>query len=211
MRTTAGESSRLRSDAQRNRERIVRAAHEAFAEQGIDVPMAAVARRAGVGVATLYRRFPTRRDLVQEVFADRLDACTTALDEGLADPDPWQGFRHVVEQVCRLQTADRGFTAAFLAAFPETAEDHAGKRHRGEHGFATLVRRAQAAGALRRDFHPSDLTVVLLANGSLATALPDPAAASRRLVAYLLDSFHTSPAGAPLPPPTGLGLGLLAP
>ncbi|MGW8378028.1 TetR/AcrR family transcriptional regulator [Streptomyces sp. ODS28] len=229
----------LRADAARNRQRILDAARAAFAEHGIEVPMAAVARRAGVGPATLYRRFPTRDDLVREVFADQLAACTAALDEALDDPDPWRGLRHVIGKVCALQAAERGFTGAFLRAFPGAQEGHARSRRRGEHGLATLVRRAQESGALRRDFHPSDLTVLLLANGGLVAALsgtddgsgPDDGsaaeAASRRLVAYLLDSFRADRAdgtggakgteGAdgtgrtPLPPPTGLGLDRLAP
>lgn len=205
MREIDAKSSRLRADAEHNRQRIVEAGREAFTRDGVDVPMAAIARRAGVGVATLYRRFPTRDDLIREIFADQLDACTGAFVEALDDPDPWRGFCQVIEKVCGLQAAERGFTAAFLRAFPDAAEDHSRLQLQGEHGFANLVRRAQDAGALRHDFHPSDLTMVLLANSALSAA-PDPAAASRRLVAFLLDSFRADAAHAPLPPPTGLGL-----
>ncbi|MFD7923852.1 TetR/AcrR family transcriptional regulator [Streptomyces sp. NPDC059740] len=200
----------MRADAERNRRRIVEAAREAFTRHGIEVPMATVARQAGVGVATLYRRFRTRDELVREVFADQLDACTAAFVQALEDPDPWRGFCHVIEKVCALQVAERGFTEAFLTAFPEASADHSRRRLQGEHGFALLVRRAQDAGALRKDFHPSDLTVVLLANNALG-ATPDPAAASRRLVGYLLDSFRAPAAHTRLPPPAGLGLRHLVP
>ncbi|MFH8347571.1 TetR/AcrR family transcriptional regulator [Streptomyces sp. NPDC018045] len=208
----AGESSRiagpdgLRADARRNRRRILKAAREVFAEHGIDAPMATVARRAGVGVATLYRRFPTREALVRAAFAQQMDTCAQALSEALADPDPWRGFRRLVETVCALQREERGFPAAFVAAFPDSTGEHARVRERAERDFMTLVRRAQAAGALRADFHPSDLAVALLAHCGLVTALPDDRAASRRLVAYLLQSFRAEAAHEALPAPSALSL-----
>ncbi|APY91360.1 TetR/AcrR family transcriptional regulator [Streptomyces alfalfae] len=206
------ESSRItardgvRADARRNRERVLGAARAVFAEHGIDAPMATVARRAGVGVATLYRHFPTRDALVRGVFAQQMEACERALTEALATPDPWQGFQHLVESVCGLQREQRGFPAAFVAAFPESTSEHAQYRRQAERDFTTLVRRAQAAGALRADFRPSDLAVILLAHCGLVAALPDDDAASRRLVAYLLQSFRTDSANKPLPPPAALTL-----
>ncbi|MEU8760752.1 TetR/AcrR family transcriptional regulator [Streptomyces sp. NPDC048659] len=196
----------VRADARRNRERVLVAARAVFAEHGIDAPMATVARRAGVGVATLYRHFPTRDSLVRGAFARQTETCARALDEALADPDPWRGFTRLIETVCALQREERGFPAAFVAAFPDGTAEHARARQRAERGVATLVRRAQAAGALRADFHPSDLAVVLLAHCALVAALPDDGAASRRLVAYLLQSFRADSAGGPLPPPAALSL-----
>uniref|UniRef100_UPI0012925D24 TetR/AcrR family transcriptional regulator n=1 Tax=Streptomyces sp. E5N91 TaxID=1851996 RepID=UPI0012925D24 len=75
----------LRADARRNRERVLEAAREVFSARGVDAPMSAVARRAGVGVATLYRRFPTRSSLVAAAFDDQLTVCAAAFDEALAD------------------------------------------------------------------------------------------------------------------------------
>ncbi|MFC9530253.1 TetR/AcrR family transcriptional regulator [Streptomyces sp. NPDC056975] len=196
----------LRADARRNRERVLAAARVVFAEHGIDAPMATVARRAGVGVATLYRHFPTRDALVRGAFAQQMDTCVRALTEALAAPDPWQGFQQLIETVCALQREERGFPAAFVAAFPESTPEHAQARQRAERDFSTLVRRAQASGALRADFHPSDLAVVLLAHCGLVTALPGDGAASRRLVAYLLQSFRADTANELLPPPTVLTL-----
>jgi AcrR family transcriptional regulator len=196
----------LRADARRNRRRILAAAREVFADHGIDAPMATVARRAGVGVATLYRRFPTRDALVRAAFAHQMDTCAQALKDALADPDPWRGFQRLVETVCELQREERGFPAAFVAAFPDCAQEHARAREEAERDFATLVRRAQAAGRLRRDFHPSDLTVALLAHCGLVSALPGDREASRRLVAYLLQSFRAGPDRGALPPPSTLSL-----
>src|SRR3954453_16129880 len=108
----------LRSDARDNRERVLEAARAVFATEGLDGPMREIARRAGVGPATLYRRFPTKELLVTEAFADRLHACVTIVEEGLADPDPWLCFCLVVERICTLHARDRGFTAAFMSAYP---------------------------------------------------------------------------------------------
>ncbi|MFE9696699.1 TetR/AcrR family transcriptional regulator [Streptomyces sp. NPDC006270] len=210
-----GESSRiagqdsLRADARRNRRRILAAARLVFAEHGIDAPMATVARRAGVGVATLYRRFPTRDALVRAAFEHQMDACARALGEALADSDPWEGFQRLVETVCELQREERGFSAAFVAAFPDSTREHARVRNESERDFVTLVRRAQAAGALRADFHPSDLAVALLSHCGLVTALPGDRAASRRLVAYLLQAFRAEAAHGALPAPSELSLSSL--
>lgn len=187
----------LRADARQNRERILEAARETYAVHGVDAPVTAIARRAGVGVATLYRRFPTRDALVEEAFAEQLAQCVAVLDEALEDPDPWHGFCSVIEQVCAKQAHDRGFTAAFLSQFPGNA-GYARDRTRAEQALAQLVRRAQDSGRLRADFALSDLPLLLLANNGVLAEQPSrqaAAATSRRLVAYLLQSFR-APGGA---------------
>lgn len=200
-----GHPSHLRADARDNRQRILDAAREAFATRGLGVPMATVARRAGVGMATLYRRFPSRESLITEVFADELTVCASMVDEALADPDPWHGFRAAIEKVCAMQVTDRGFTEAFLTAFPE-AVDYERARTRVEEGFGEVVRRAKAAGRLRADFAMADLMLLLKANCAIATGPEEEAAAaSRRLVAYLLQSFRAEHA-EPLPPEPPLTL-----
>ena len=192
----------MRADARENRARVLTVARELFAERGLDVPMAAIARRAGVGIATLYRRFPTKESLVREAFAEQFAVCQAVIDEALTDPDPWRGFCAVIEKVCLLQASDRGFTAAFVAGFPDL---HSEVRDRTWHGFAALVQRAKDTGQLRADFSPHDLTLVLLANGGLSGVPVELAtAASKRLCAYLLESFR---AGTDeLPPPVPLSL-----
>jgi AcrR family transcriptional regulator len=156
-------------------------------------------------MATLYRRFPSRESLVTDVFADQLAACAAVVDEALADPDPWRAFCTVVEKVCAMQVADRGFTTAFLTAFPG-AIDYEEARARAEQGLAEIVRRAKAAGRLRADFDLADLTLLLKANHGVTADVGSPAAASsRRLVAYLLQSFRAESA-EPLPPAPPLGL-----
>ena len=204
-----GERGVLRSDARRNRERLVAAARDVFAERGINAPIAAVARRAGVGVATLYRRFPTRTDLVRAAYTEQMQACATALTDALGEPDPWRGVERLVEAVCELQRQERGFPAAFLAEFPDSVKDHAHARGEVARDIEALIRRAQAAGRVRSDLDPSDLGVLWFAHGGLVAMLPDDREASRRLVAYLLDAFRSAPTHAALPPPSRLQLGPL--
>lgn len=196
----------LRSDARENRDRIVAAAWEALVTKGVDVPMAAIARRAGVGVATLYRHFPTRAALLAETFVDQRSKCATAGDHALADPDPWRAFCRVVEQLCVLQVLDRTLTDAFVRT--ADGDDLEEQRADAERAVATIVRRAQDAGVLRRDFVPADLTLVYQANGGIrAGTAEETLAASRRLVAYLLQSFRAVPDGPrPLPPAPPLEL-----
>ncbi|MFD7501474.1 TetR/AcrR family transcriptional regulator [Streptomyces sp. NPDC059850] len=195
------EPSRKRTDARRNRDRIIEVAGATFAAQGLDVPMREIARRAGVGPATLYRHFPAKGDLVAATFADQLDHCVATLDAALADPDPWRGFCVFIEKVCAMQADDRGFTAAFLATLPGTlATDFERVRDHHLRRFAELTRRAKQSGHLRADFVPDDIKLLIMANGGIGTESP---AASRRLVALLLQSLQAHPTTppAPLPPP----------
>jgi AcrR family transcriptional regulator len=192
----------LRADARRNRERIVAAAREVFAERGIDAPMATVARRAGVGVATLYRRFAAREDLVRAAFSEQMQACARVLAEAVRDPDPWSGIQRLVETICELQRRERGFPAAFVSRFPELSDDHVRARGGFARDVVALIRRAQAAGQVRPDLDPSDLGVLWFAHGGLVAALPDDREASRRLVAYFLDAFRAAPTHEALPPPS---------
>jgi len=195
----------MRADARENRARVLAVARELFAERGLEVPMAAIARRAGVGVATLYRRFPTKEALVVEAFTEQFAHCQAMIDDALKDPDAWRGFCTVIEKVCLLQASDRGFTAAFTASFPDL---HSEVRDRTWEDFAALVQRAKDSGQLRADFSPHDLTLVLMANSGLAGVPAEVAtAASRRLVAYLLESFRAGTDA--LPPPVPLSLDLV--
>jgi AcrR family transcriptional regulator len=190
----------LRVDAERNRARVLDAAREVFGEQGLQAPMSEVARRAGVGVATMFRRFPTKGDLVTAVFAEKMRAYADAVEEALGDPDPWRGFCAYVERVCAMQAADRGFADVLTVTFP-SAKAFEADRDRAGAGFAELIARAKAAGRLRADFAHQDMVMVLMANAGVlngtAHAAQDP---WRRLVAYLLQSFAAE-AAAPLPDP----------
>ncbi|GAA5132815.1 TetR/AcrR family transcriptional regulator [Pseudonocardia adelaidensis] len=190
----------LRSDARDNRERILDAARAVFAAEGLNVPMREIARRAGVGPATLYRRFPTKEMLVTEAFRDQMRACVAVVDEGLADPDPWRGFCRAIERICELHALDRGFTAAFMSTFPR-AMDFAALRASSLDSVAELARRAKDAGRLRPDFVLDDVILVLMANSGIRAASPAArVAASRRFAALAIQAFQASPVASPLPP-----------
>ncbi|MET9143995.1 helix-turn-helix domain-containing protein [Streptomyces sp. NPDC004042] len=198
-----------RSDARDNRTRILEAARAVFGEEGLSAPVRAVARRAGVGPATLYRHFPTKRDLVTAAFADQRRACRTVVHDALADADPWHGFRDLVERICELHAHSRGFADAFMTAYPGTM-DFAADRERTLRAVAELARRAQEAGRLRPGFVVDDLVLMLLAHRGVQD-VPRAArpAASRRFAAYVIEAFRAVPepgagagaeAHAPLPP-----------
>ena len=108
----------LRRDAQANRERILEAARAVFADEGVDASVEQIAQRAGVGMGTLYRRFPTKHDLVEAVIAESLDAFVAAAENGLAEEDPWTGFARFVERVLELHAENRALRelASRLAA-----------------------------------------------------------------------------------------------
>lgn len=194
----------LRSDALDNRERILDAARALFSADGLEVPMREIARRAGVGPATLYRRFPTKQALVAEAFAEQLRACRTIVDEGCADPDPWHGLCLVIERICELHARDRGFTEAFLSTLPGTADVAAGREYTVR-AVAGLARRAKDAGRLRPDFVLDDLILVLMANkGIHAASTGTQVMASRRFAGLVIQAFEAHPRHAPLPPPARL-------
>src|SRR3954470_1181492 len=98
----------LRADAARNKEALVEAARAVFAELGLDAPLDEIAKRAGTGNATLYRRFPTRGDLVAAVFAERMAEHVQAVEVALQAPDPWAGFCSYVQAITTMQARDRG-------------------------------------------------------------------------------------------------------
>ena len=190
-----------RADAERNRVRILEAAREVFGESGLLVPMSEIARRAGVGIATLSRNFATREDLIVATFAGTMKVYADGVQEALADPDPWRGFCRYVESVCEMQAADHGFSRVLIMTFP-TAPEFEAERNRAYRGFVKLVGKAKAAGALRADFSPHDLPMMLMANAGVISGTGDAAPmAWRRLVGYLLQACSAEHA-QPLPAPT---------
>jgi AcrR family transcriptional regulator len=98
----------LRADAARNRAAILAVARDVFAEQGLEAPLEVIAARAGVGIATLYRRFPTREKLVAAALVEKIAQYAQAAEQALEVPDPWAGFAWFVQRICELQACDRG-------------------------------------------------------------------------------------------------------
>ena len=180
----------LRADAQENRDRLLEAARELFGERGAAVPMREVARRAGVGPATLYRRFPTRQDLLDAAFADEMVACRTIVEEGWADPDPWAGLCGVIDRLTALNAHNQSFVDAFLAVRPDV-DVLAGHRTVLLRKLADLAARARASGRLRADFELDDLLLILAA-GRVLSSVPRTRrpAAARRLSRLAIDALR---------------------
>src|SRR6266540_593039 len=151
----------LRRDAERNRQRILDAARELFTERGLAVSLNDIAHHAGVGVGTVYRRFPDRVQLIEALFEQRLEQIRELLEAALADPDPWQAFIRFHEQGLELQAADRGLRELLLGA-PGAPERLTKLSDQLRPLLAELVERARAAGELRADFEPEDLRVIHL-------------------------------------------------
>ena len=159
----------LRADAERNRERIVAAAQEVFAEWGLNAALEKIARRAGVGIATLYRRFPTRANLIAASFERKMGEYAAAVEVALDDPDPWGGFCRLMNQLCAMQAADASLQDLMTMRFPacSPAEE---LRKRALTNLEQLIQRSQRQGALRADFVAGDVAMLLHANAGVVAA-----------------------------------------
>lgn len=185
----------LRADAARNAERIMRAARAAFAESGTDVPLEEVARRAGVGVATLYRRFPSKDDLIRAIVEWRYaEQVEPVMRRALADDDPWQGLVAALDAALTIAAEEHGTIKASRDA--RSLIDAIMARFFS--GLTTIVRRAQDTGVVRADLTPDDLPpLVFMLISTLR--LTEPGSADwRRYLALLLDALRPS-AATPLP------------
>src|SRR4051812_34122166 len=141
----------LRPDAARNLSSILRAARATFEEEGVDVGVDEIARRAGVGKGTLYRRFPTKEALVWAVMEDAVSELEEMLEEDAGEnADPWAEFEAFMESAVRFQADNRGFFEAVVSMMG----DQATPEHIHERALAAMdrrLKRAQAAGVVRED------------------------------------------------------------
>lgn len=190
----------LRRDAERNRQRLLDAARQVFAELGLEAPLEEIARRADVGIATLYRRFPTRSALIEALFVEQAEEYVRASEVALAADDAWEGFAQFVERICEMQAEDRGFTDVLTATFP-AAPGLEARRAEAKANAERLIERARRQGTLRDDLVVGDLIWILIANGAYLQATRDIAPnAWRRYVSLILDAARAEGAGR-LPPP----------
>ena len=193
---------RLRRDAERNRQRILAAAADAFAEDGLAVTMDEIARRAGVGVGTVYRRFPDKELLIEALFEQRIDELVALAEVARDDADPFAGIVRFFDSFLSTQAADRGLKEVLLGT-PRGASRVARGRDRIAPVVEDLVARAQAAGDLRPDVAASDLGLIQFMVGSVIdyTCDVDPEA-WRRMLAIVLDGLRMRRDGpSPLPRP----------
>jgi AcrR family transcriptional regulator len=191
----------LRRDAQRNRDAVVAAARQVFCDHGLEAPLEEIARQAGVGIATLYRRFPSRAELLDAVLADTVHAHVQVADHALAMDDPWDGFAYYLEETCRLQAADRGLNDVMGMRFPRATAVEAAKTRLFE-VVTQVLDRAQRSGQLRPDLTLEDLALVTWGNTRILQAVRAAGApdAWRRHLGFLLDGFRADRAH-PLPHP----------
>lgn len=168
-----------------NRERVMSAARSAFAEAGLEAPIREVARRAGVGVATVYRHFPTRADLITAVLSERVAACRAEMRQALADPDPWRALSGIILRFAERQTQDRGLNEALLGSH-ETGVEFRHERKEQATAFETLVSRARTAGVLRDGVEVEDVRAGLLAIASFRALPPGRGAVLIRRLSELL-------------------------
>ncbi len=197
------ERRRLRADAARNRAAIIEAAREVFAEHGLEAPLEEIACRAGVGIATLYRRFPGREQLIAAALVEKVTQYAEAAADALAVADPWAGFADYVQRICELQAADRGLSE--LLSMTLSADEHIEELRATANGrVIELIDRAKAAGRLREDFVGEDLLLLLIASAAVGQVTrADAPDAWRRFVALALDAFQCRDSPRlPLPPST---------
>ena len=149
----------LRADAERNRQRLLAAAKDLFATRGLDVTLDDIARHAGVGTGTAYRRFPNKDALIDALMVDRIGEMAAIAEECLQEPDPWRGLTGFFERAVALQAVDRGLKEVlFSSGRGRQRSDHA--RRQMAPVVTKLVRRALDAGAVRSDFSTTDVPVI---------------------------------------------------
>ncbi|MFJ4620685.1 TetR/AcrR family transcriptional regulator [Streptomyces sp. NPDC088812] len=177
---------KTRADAEHNRRRIVAVARAAFAAEGLDLPMREIARRAGLGVATVHRHFPSRADLVTAALAEHVAACRADMQAALGEPDAWRALSGTVRRFAERRLRDRGLNEALFGSHPAAAAFAADRREQAR-ALRRLVDRARAAGVVRPDVCVDDVRVCLAAIASFR--LTHSAAGLHRLVGLLLTSL----------------------
>jgi AcrR family transcriptional regulator len=185
----------LRADAVRNRAKILDAARAAFAASGRDAQMDDIARRAGVGVGTVYRHFPTKESLAVAIVEQRFATIIAFIrDELLPDPDPWHALQRSFEFCAAMQLADRGYADAVASiagggatAGGGTVHPHPDQMQEMLALSAVLLDRAHAAGVVRPDLTPTDLSPLY---AGLASVVQAGVVDWRRYVEIMLDGLR---------------------
>lgn len=187
----------LRADARRNRESVIAAAKQLFADEGLDAQMPDVAKAAKVGVGTVYRHFPTKEDLIAALAAERFERLAEKAREGIAADDPWEGLCEFIRFSAQLQADDRGLCEV-MGSRPEVMESSAyavGLDRLSD----KLVKRAQRSGKLRKDLEWRDIPMIACGLGRITPAEMGPAAGRwPRLVEIVIDGLR-APGSSRLP------------
>src|SRR3984957_8741270 len=196
---TAVEDRPLRADAARNVERILRAARDVYGELGPDAPMEAVARRAGVGERTLYRRFPTRADLVRAALDQTVaDDLAPAIDAARRADDPLRGLTQLIEAAISLGARENNLLTAAHRAGSLTFDISVSLNQ----ALSDLVSEGQRAGRVRADLVADDLPRLIAMLYSVLATMDSGSDGWRRYAALIIDAISNSePQLLPPPPP----------
>jgi len=189
----------LRADAERNRQRLLAAAKELFATRGLHVTLDDIARQAGVGTGTAYRRFPNKDALIEALMADRIAEIGAIAEEQLHEPDPWRALAGFFEQALALQAADRGLKdVLWSSGHGREQVVHARRAIAGP--VTKLVRRALEAGVVRPDMATSDVPLInFMLNSIIDFARDVEPELYRRYLAIILDGLRPRDDVATLP------------
>jgi AcrR family transcriptional regulator len=189
----------LRADARRNREAVLSAAKELFAEAGLEAQMPDVAQAANVGVGTVYRHFPTKDHLIAALVSERFERLAAKAREGLDMPDAWTGVAEFIRFAAQVQADDRALCEV-MSSRPQMMD--AAARHAELAELAErLVKRAQRSGQLRRDLEWQDIPMIACGLGSVTQHAPVPSTGRwPRLVEIILDGLR-APGSGKLPKP----------
>ena len=180
---------RLRADARRNRDKLLEVAAAVFAEDGIDASLEEIARRAGVGIGTLYRHFPTREHLVEVVYRREVEALSAAADDLARRHPPDLALAEWMQRFVGYIAAKRGMANSLRILFDRNSELFAETSGMVPLALQRLVDAAIADGSIRADVESSDILHALFGIYS-APAAPDWQDRSRRLVALLMDGLR---------------------
>jgi len=158
---------RLRADAVRNRQRVLAAAAQVFAERGLDVSLDDVADVAGVGVGTVYRRFANKEALLDALFEEKVEGMLDLASEAAAIEDPWEGLVHFIERALEWQACNRGLRQVLLQRELVCAATTR-VREALTPIMEEIMDRAKAAGKLRRDVVVNDLPILFTMVGAVS-------------------------------------------
>jgi len=189
-RAQAGEPRPMRADAQRNYARLLEAASGAFVEHGADdVSLEEIARRAGVGIGTLYRHFPTRQALLEAVYTDQVESLSARAEELLRAESPGNALADWMRALMKFSSTKKSMTTALLATLGTDSELLSACSKQIKEAAESLLSRAQQAGAVRTDFDPKDLMRLVHAVNIATEKTTDPGQADRML-ALILDGMR---------------------
>jgi AcrR family transcriptional regulator len=190
----------VRADAQRNLDALLEAAKDVFGTSGVDAPVREIAARAGVGLATVYRHFPRRSDLVAAVFRREVDACAAAAPALARDHEPDEALARWLRRYTSFIATKRGLAAALHSGDPAFDALPAYFREHLEPALQSLLDAAVKAGRVRDDVEPHEL---LRAVGNLSIGGQDGAPQRQRMVDLLIDGLRYGASGAGLAPTRG--------